>query len=282
VEAATPSLQRSVIERDRRRLIVDRVPLDQLERQLEEELSRPALVARFADWSRRDPALASFRRPAEVLRFLHSRPSPLERDAVLRALIARASTDAAARYLVLRALLPGLKNVVRRLLIDAEKREELWATVLCCAWERICSYSVERRPSRIAANVLLDTMRATLAEVQRSGPASEPLVEPIVAADGQHDEGDVDELLRAATAAGAITAREAELVLVTRFDGVLLAHVAAAHGEPYNRVKVRRQRAERRLLVWLGYRPVPRGQQKRHSSGARVAGAGHRPDRRFS
>lgn len=259
---------------------MDLVPLERLERQLEEELSRPALVARFADWSGRDPALARFRRPADLLRFLHSSPAPLERDAVLRSLIARASTDPAARCLVLRALLPGLKNVVRRLLIDAEKREELWATVLCCAWERICSYSVERRPNRIAANVLLDTMRATLAEIQRPGPTSEPLVEPIVAAADRDDDGDIDGLLRAATAAGAITAREAELVLVTRFDGIPLAHIAAAHGEPYNRVKVRRQRAERRLLVWLGYRPVPRGQQKRHSSCARVAGAGHRPDRR--
>lgn len=261
--------------------MVDPVPLERLEHQLEEELSRPALVGRFLDWSRRDPALASFRRPADLLRFLHSRPSPIEHDAVLRALIARAPTDAAARCLVLRALLPGLKNVVRRLLIDPETREELWATVLCCAWERICTYSVERRPNRIAANVLLDTMRATLAEIQRPGPASEPLLEPIVAAD-RNDEGDIDALLRAATAAGAITAREAELVLVTRFDGVPLAHVAAAHGEPYNRVKVRRQRAERRLLVWLGHRPVPRGPQKRHSSCARVAGAGHRPDRRSS
>jgi DNA-directed RNA polymerase specialized sigma24 family protein len=263
-------------------LVVDPVPLEELERHLEEELSRPALVERFADWSRGDPALASFRRPAEVLRFLHSRPSPLERDAVLRALMARASTDAAARCLVLRALLPGLKNVVRHLLLDPEKREELWATALCCAWERICTYSVERRPNRIAANVLLDTMRATLAEIQRPGPASELLADPIVAAADCDDEGDIDALLRAATAAGAITAGEAELVLVTRFDGVPLAHVAAAHGEPYNRVKVRRQRAERRLLVWLGYRPVPRGQQKRHSSCARVAGAGHRPDRRSS
>lgn len=261
---------------------MDPVPLDQLTQALEGELSSPALMARFVEWSRDEPALARFHSPAALLRYIRSRPSPPERDAVLRPLLARASSDAAARRLVLHAVLPGLMNLCGRLLLSAEEREEVWAIVLCCAWERICSYSVERRPRRIAANVLLDTMRATLAEVRRSGPACEPLVEPVVAAADQHDEGDIDALLRAATAAGAVTAREAELVLCTRFDGIPLAHIAAAHGEPYNRVKVRRQRAERRLLVWLGHGPVPRGQQKRPFCSARVVGAGHRPDRRSS
>lgn len=260
---------------------MDAVPLDRLERTLECELSSSALRAHFAEWSRDEPALTGLSSPAALLRFLRSRPSPADCDAVLRPVIARASTEAAAGRLVLYTVLPGLKNVARRLLINADEREELWASLLCCAWERIRTYSVERRPNRIAANLLLDTMHAALAEVRCAQLAGTLPPELIVAATAQREEGDIDALFRAATAAGAVTAAEAELVLCTRLDGIPLAHVAEAHGEPYNRVKVRRQRAERRLLVWLGHRPVPRGQQNRPSCRARVAGAGHRPDRRI-
>lgn len=260
---------------------MDCVPLDQLERALEHELESVELRARFAAWAQGEPTLARFSSPAALLRFLRSRPSPSERDDVLRPLVARAAADAAARRLVLHAVLPGLKNVARRLLVNASEREELWASLLCCAWERICTYSVDRRPNSIAANLLLDTMHEALAEVRRAQLAGTVPAELIVAATAQREEGDIDALLRAATAAGAVTAAEAELVLCTRFDGIPLAHVAELHGQPYNRVKVRRQRAERRLLIWLGHRPVPRGQQKRPSCRARVAGAGHRPDRRI-
>ncbi len=88
--------------------------------------------------------------------------------------------------------------------------------------------------------------------------------------------GDLDALLGVAVAAGALTGREAELVAVTRFDGIPLAHIATATGASYNTVKLRRLRAERRLLVWMGYPPVPRGSQKRPSCSAQVAGAGSR------
>lgn len=260
---------------------MDPVPLDRLERELEQHLASAELAARFASWAREEPALARLGSPRALLRFLRGQPAPHERNAVLRALVARAATDVCARRLVLHALLPGLKNLSRRLLVSADEREELWSSLLCSAWERICAYSVERRPNRIAANLLLDTMSATLAEVRHARAAQALPPELIVAASAQHEEGDIDALLRAAVRAGAVTSAEAELVLCTRFDGVPLAHVAELHGEPYNRVKVRRQRAERRLLVWLGHRPVPRRRQNRPFCGARVAGAGHRPDRRI-
>ena len=253
---------------------MDGVPLEQLERELEQHLTSSALADRFSDWSRREPVLARFRTPVELLRFLRGRPSPFDRDAVLRPLVDRAASEIEARHLVLLVLLPGLKNLSRRLLVSADEREELWASLLASAWERICSYSITRRPNRIAANLLLDTMRAVLAERRHERATDIPSADLMLASASVGPEGDVDALLRAAVSASAITSAEAELVLRTRFDGIPLADVAAQHGEPYNRVKVRRQRAERRLLVWLGHRPVPRGQQKRPSSCARVVGAG--------
>ena len=259
---------------------MDPVPLDQIEQQLWRELTSPALAARFAAWSRREPALARFTRADELLRFLRSRPSSTVEDALLGALLAQCASDPLAGELVLLAVLPGLKNLARRSLVVVEEREELWSALLACVWEQIRSYPLRRRPRRIAANLLLDTLRHTL----RAMRASRSLERP-VARDPRADDRDpfelafaepseVDALLDAAVVRGAVSRPEADLVLATRFDGVALADFAAATGEPYNRVKVRRQRAERRLLVWLGHPPVPRGPQKRPLSRARVVGAG--------
>jgi DNA-directed RNA polymerase specialized sigma24 family protein len=240
---------------------VDRVPLDQLKQELRRELIGPALTARYTEWARQEPALAQLDGPVQLLRFLRGRPAPERGDAVLRALLARAWSEPIAGRLVLHALLPGLKAIARRLLAGADEREELWSALLTIAWERIRSYPLDRRPRRIAANLLLDTLRPTLCAV-RSSHASElstalesrELRPAWPTAEG----GDLDALLGEAVAAGAITGREAELVAVTRFDGIPLAHIATATGASYNTVKVRRQRAERRLLVWLGHPPVPR------------------------
>ena len=40
---------------------------------------------------------------------------------------------------------------------------EVWSLLLAHAWERICSYPLARRPERVAANLLYDTLRDTLA-----------------------------------------------------------------------------------------------------------------------
>jgi DNA-directed RNA polymerase specialized sigma24 family protein len=250
--------------------------LDQLERELVQDLTSDALVARYAEWRNADCALACFRRPADALRFLRSRPSPAEEDAVLRPLVALASDDRGAGRLVLHAILPGLKNIARRSLVSVDEREELWSSLLCSVWEQICTYSVARRPRRIAANLLLDTMRSTLAAMRRDRADCELVSTELYESTAVSAESgaNVGALVGRAVAAGAISPAEAELVLSTRFDCIPLAHLATSMGEPYNRVKVRRQRAERRLLVWLGYPPVPRRPQKRPLSGARVVGAG--------
>jgi DNA-directed RNA polymerase specialized sigma24 family protein len=259
---------------------VDRVPLDQLEQELRRELSGAALTARYADWARDEPALARFAGPLQLLRFLRSRPAPACSDAVLRALLAHVRSEAIAGRLVLHALLPGLKAIARRTLAGTEEREELWSALLTSVWEQIRSYPLERRPRRIAANLLLDTLHHTLRSI-RASRGSEPPTDlesrELRAAWPEADDRDVDVLLGEAVAAGAINRQEAELVAVTRFDGIPLAHLASVSGQPYNRLKVRRQRAERRLLVWLGFPPVPRRPQKRPFSWHRSPVLGHEP-----
>ena len=107
-------------------------------------LSRP-VSRRLPEWGAREPALARFRSPDELIRFL-LRPGPwAARDAVLAALLAQARVEPLAARVVLAALLPGLKRIAEEVILDARDREELWQLLLACAWERIRSYPLERR-----------------------------------------------------------------------------------------------------------------------------------------
>jgi len=89
---------------------------------------------------------------------------------------------------------------------------------------------------------------------------------------------DVDLLLAEAVAAGAVSPLEAEAILAVRIDGDPLATVAVRLGLSYNVLRVRLQRAERRLLLHLGYPPVPRRAPRRPSSPAIDLGADPAPD----
>lgn len=242
---------------------MDPVPLARLER--EWCALQPRLAVLYRSWSSEEPALARFSSPSRLLTFLRGPGPSGPKDEALAALLRHAAVEPLAARLLLEALLPGLKSLARRLLFDPAEREDLWALLLAAAWERISTYPLERRPRKVAANILLDTLADTLAVLrlerrQRSelgrGPAADD-------AAGNEVGGHVETLLATAVRAGRLTADEAELVLSTRFDGRTLAALAEEAGLAYNTLKLRRQRAERRLLAFLGYPPVPRGRQER-------------------
>jgi DNA-directed RNA polymerase specialized sigma24 family protein len=252
---------------------MDRVPLDRLDREWQARASSE-LPARLRAWAREEPALAAFASPSALIRFLHSR-GRADKDTVLRALLARARTDPLAARVVLQALRPGLKGLAKRIFLHADDVGELWQLLLASAWERIRTYPLERRPHRIAANLLLDTMRATLTELarERSRRGEIPARPVVPTAAARVVAPDVETVLARAVAAGAISADEAELILRTRIDEEPLASAAREFGVSYNVVRVRLQRAERRLLLHLGISPVPRRRRKRPSFGARAVGA---------
>ena len=136
---------------------------------------------RLPEWGAREPALARFRSPDELIRFL-LRPGPwAARDAVLAALLAQARVEPLAARVVLAALLPGLKRIAEEVILDARDRDELWQLLLACAWERIRGYPLERRPSRIAANLLLDARRRAL-DASRASAVCARLAPPPAAA----------------------------------------------------------------------------------------------------
>jgi DNA-directed RNA polymerase specialized sigma24 family protein len=256
---------------------MDKVPLASLEAEWR-GLVQGELGTRLRAWQADDAALRPFADLDALIAFLHRRGQPEGKDAVLLALLLRAPREQLAGRVVLQAMLPGLKSLSSRLARSVVSFEELWQILFVCLWERIVTYPVDRRPNRVAANLLRDTLKRTLAELRREANALAQLPElslddlddllgaaasPAADADGH---GEPEALLRRAIAAGAVTSEEAELILATEIDGVPMAAVAERLGLSYNAVKIRRQRAEQRLLEFLGVLPDPSGRSKGHSS----------------
>jgi DNA-directed RNA polymerase specialized sigma24 family protein len=257
------------------------LPVDIFDRDWERELHSPQLRSRFEAWRQVEPALWPFSDPLALLRFLRRGKSSDAKDAVLGTLVARARWEPIAGRIVLEAIMPGLKNLARRLLSDGRRdREEMWSALMASAWERIRAYPLESRPQKIAANLLLDSLRGTLAALRAAHQDSSLVasipddIEDVPSSDG------VDAVLDAAVAAGAVSRYEAELILATRTDGLPLSVLAPLHRTSYDTLKRRRHRAELRLRFFLGHRrpAVPREGTTRRYGVARVVGdrpAGH-------
>lgn len=246
-------------------------------------LARGPLAARLRGWAEREPALGPFATPTLLLRWLQgSGWSPAAKNEVLAALVRQARKDPLAGRVLLQALLPGLKRQAGRLLFEAGEREELWSLLLGNLWLRIRRYPLQRRPEHIAANLLGDTVQASVRELERARRARrllplEPLSEDdldLAAAD--NDGSDVLRLLADAVRAGVLSRAEAALIFKSRFAGFSVAELAERERLPYITLYMRRQRAEQRLLAHLDIRDVKNGAAKAPSFSARAVGGGLR------
>ena len=249
-------------------------PVDALDREW------PHLAAhldqRLHAWREREPALARFQTARQLVEFLQQRGADYDlKDAALAALLRRARCERQAGRIVLQALLPGLKWLAGVLIRTPEERDEVWSTLLAACWEQICTYPLQRRPQRIAANLLTDTRKAMRLErahalllAEREVLLGDIPLPPLPLA------VDPERLLRRAVAASAITAKEAELIAATRIDGADMHKLAQEERVPYHTLKVRRLRAERRLVLFLGPAAVTFRGRKRRSIDARENGAG--------
>jgi len=242
---------------------VDPVPLGGLQREWE-VLARGRLRLELRTWAAHQPSLARFETPDRLIGFLwDKRVASEEKDRVLLALLRLARRESSASRMVLQAMLPGLKTLAGAMLRrhpehgdPALGREELWQVLFVEMSERIKTYPLERRPGSVAANLILDVKHAVLGEVQRARaaagelPLDEPL-EPDEQALRPRPGVDVEEPLRRAVQAKAITAADAELLLLVDVDGVALREAAERVGLSYNLARIRVQRARKRLLMFL-------------------------------
>jgi DNA-directed RNA polymerase specialized sigma24 family protein len=239
-----------------------------------QQLARGALPARLREWAEREPALAPFVDPARLLEFVRGSASAAMKDELLRPLVRIAADDPLAARVVLQLLLPGLKRIAARTLHDLSERDELWELLLAHAWERIRRYPLARRPRHIAANVLLDTLKRTMRELERRRRRHSD-TGAAVTAPAPDQRSEIAHLLLEAVSAGAISQLEARIIFETRIEECPLAELAGELGLTYNACKIRRQWAEQRLLRHFGYPLDPKSRAKGPFSSARVIGAIH-------
>lgn len=233
--------------------------------------SSACLSRHLREWAEREPVLETFATVQELVGSLRAQRGDYEREsAILAGLLRETRADPLAGRVVLQALLPGLKRLAGRLLFEAGEREELWSLLLAHLWAGIRSYPVERRPRRVAANLLLDAAHATLADLgkERRLRAQAPELAPASLEAGEQEEL----VLARAVRAGALSSAEALLVLRSRVEGVPLARIAAETGAGYDALRIRRRRAELRLRLFLGDPDVRFERRSRPLSRARASG----------
>ena len=182
--------------------------------------------------------------------------TPEAADAVL-VILARQAHDGshvAARAL-LQLLLPGTCRLAAKWWALGSS-EERAAAAVAAVYDRIRRYPIERRPAKIAANVLLDAnqdlarlARRAAAEQQRTVPV-EPdrlrgghLVAEPCAAEELHA------VVTDAVAAGTLTPASGALVVATRIAGQNLGTIADRTGTPLRTLQWRRHAAEAALIA---------------------------------
>jgi hypothetical protein len=186
-------------------------------------------------------------------RLLHP-ATPFEvRDRVMLVLARKAKSSGGCWTVALAGLLlPGLRASIGPLTrlhpkeaadIEAETLAELMRVLAALKDE-------DRVAGRLVWRAARHTRERTARELTQAAKR-EPA--PLPAAP-HRPWGHPDFVLAEAVAAGAITAAEAEMIGDTRLDGQELRAWAKAKGIPDGAVRMRRMRAERRLVEWIGRR----------------------------
>ena len=225
--------------------------------QLEHEwrqLTAARVAATLPDWRDRKPPLRRFDSPQRLLAVLHAAPAA-ETDPPLLALLELARSEQLAGRVVLQALLPALRAQARRIIAPGRAQDEVWELLLYCAWEAISGYPLARRRLHVARKLYFETLHHTSRRLQPphwrhpapAGPVDE-------STDGEPEAAPsepAETLLLAAIEAGLLEPDSAELILLTRIDGIPLRLLARHLGTGYDALRKRRQRGEHALRQLL-------------------------------
>lgn len=226
---------------------------DQLDEEWPRVLRAAAAAGVPARWAAEDETLAPFTGGGleALLRFTEDRTVPPEaKDRVLVALASRVDVDELAVRMLVQALLPGARAVAHRFGWLLGGPEEAAGVVVTELWARVRTYPFERRPGRVAANVLCD-VHGVVRRMTSPAPvelvAMDDLDEKDLVAeldDALTGTEELLELLAEAVRGGKLTTSAASLIAVTRLLDVECAAVAQAEGVAAQSVRKRRQRAE--------------------------------------
>ena len=170
--------------------------------------------------------------------------APAAAGEVLVALVGPASAGGQLEARVLfQLLLPGVRRLARRWWALGP-RDEREAAAVAAVWGHICSYRLDRRPGKVAANILMDAqkdLRRTAA--LKGGPVED--LPPDYPAPGSHASPaeELVELLEEAVSRGTLTAGDAQMVAAFRIGGARIADIGVVHGRSTRTVRHRRRAA---------------------------------------
>lgn len=223
----------------------------QLDREWSALANRPSTATELAEAC----ALAGAARPTDLVPAVR-RAAPDRADAVLVSLarLSNSGSDLAARAL-LQLLLPGTCRLASRwwALGGAEDRA---AAATAAVYDRIRRYPIDRRPARIAANILLDANQ-DLARLARRASAESQLTLPLEfdrlarrhAVTDPTPAEELRDVIEDAVAAGHVPANWAALIVATHIEGDDLPSIARRTGTPVRTLQWRRRAAEAALVA---------------------------------
>lgn len=175
------------------------------------------------------------------------------------AIAERAPADPTAARVLLQILRPGLRTLGRRLALGGSFHD-VDVELLALAWERIRTYRVDRRPTSVTGNILMDVRKnyvqtvtgadAMAVSLQDLSPGRSPAAP---SAEQEALDGHIPSLRRAharllaSVDGGTITPTSATVVWRTRILEEDEADVAAELGVRVRTLQRRRQRTEREL-----------------------------------
>jgi hypothetical protein len=178
------------------------------------------------------------------------------KDALLRAFLEAYQAESGRHrpaHLLLGILQPGLS----RLFYQHAGRwpglegAELWGQIVVSFLEVASSYSLKRRPRRIAKNLLMDTLRRTLRwlHAQHGRPTS--LQPRRVTGDCAVEVAEAMPYAQALVRDGIVNGEDAAILLATRIVGERLPVLARKRGRSYETLRKRRQRAQHAIRQHL-------------------------------
>lgn len=221
---------------------------NQLDRDWQHLATSAQLRQRWQQWAQATPALAAYASAHDAVDALRRRPHPADADRVLRGLLHHRHDELACRTVV-QALLPAIVKCARTIPWPAS-HDDLHAEAIAELWRRTRTYPLDRRPTRIAANLLADTRKHLLARLREERAAADALAtnRGDIASDPVDDPlASVIDLVETSVRDGRLNTRDAALIVTTRLLDVPIADVAAADRTTTQTIRQRRLRAERRL-----------------------------------
>ncbi|GAA1990354.1 hypothetical protein [Catenulispora subtropica] len=186
----------------------------------------------------------------ELQTLLLAGTSQTARDAIWAEVVRRARRDEAWKLAAVGMALPAIRNVAGSLArgFDGDV-EELDAEILAGFLSHLAVVDVHA--PGIVTKLRWAAFRAGHAVVVAHRRAAANEEEISETASLARPSGHPDLVLTRAVDAGAISEADADLISATRLGGVAMENYAAQLGASYNAVKIRRQRAEARLVAFI-------------------------------